>query len=97
MGIRHVVLFSFAEQANAKEVAEIMTSLNELPKLISEIRTWAIYEDQGGREHSFTHALIATFDDMAAVEHYLTHSDHVRVVERALPLMTRLAEHDHYL
>ena len=97
MGIRHVVLFSFTEQTSRNEVDEIITSLNELPKLIPEIKTWAIHEDEGDREHSFTYALVATFDDMAAVERYLTHPDHVRVVERALPLMTRLAEHDHYL
>lgn len=96
MEIRHIVLFSFAEETSRNEVDDVIASLNELPSLIPEIKTWAIYEDEGGREHSFTHTLVATFDDMAAVEHYLAHPDHVKVVERALPLMTRIAEHDHF-
>ncbi len=95
MGVRHVVLFSFDTQADNSMVNEIISQLNQLPKLISEIKSWSIHKDQGNREQSFTYALIATFDDMLAVERYLNHPAHVHVVNQALPIMQRLAEHDH--
>jgi hypothetical protein len=95
MGVRHVVLFSFDPQADDNMVDGIISQLNQLPKLIPEIKSWSIHKDQGNREQSFTYALIATFNDMAAVERYLNHPAHVQVVNQALPVMRRLAEHDH--
>ena len=32
---------------------------------------------------------------MAAMERYLAHPAHVKAVERAMPILTKLAEHDH--
>ncbi len=95
MGVRHVVLFSFDTQADDGTVKGIISQLNQLPELIPEIKSWSIHKDVGNREQSFTYALIATFDDMTAVERYLNHPEHVRVVNQALPIMHRLAEHDH--
>lgn len=93
--IRHVVLFNYAADVTESQVQNIIDELNRLPSLISEIRDWQIAEDQGQRSGSFRFALIAHFEDMAAVERYLNHPEHVRVIEKAGPLLSDLAEHDH--
>lgn len=95
MAIRHIVLFDFHSDADKADVQEAIDQLNKLPKQISEIRAWDIRPDLGHREDSHRYALVADFDSMDAVNRYLEHPIHVRAVERASPLITRLAEHDH--
>lgn len=95
MAIRHIVLFDFRHDADETDVHEIISRLNKLPEQISEIRAWEVRPDLGRREHSHRYALVADFDSMEAVNRYLEHPLHVRAVEQASPLITRLAEHDH--
>lgn len=95
MAVRHIVLFDFNREADEASVQEAIERLNRLPEQISEIRAWEIKPDLGFREHSHRYALIADFDSMDAVNRYLEHPVHVRVVARASSLITRLAEHDH--
>ena len=95
MAIRHVVLFDFIPGADEAAVRQIIDQLNDLPGVIDEIRQWSIREDLGKRDHSSRFALIADFDTMDAMNGYLTHPAHVRVVEQAIPLISGLAEHDH--
>lgn len=95
MAIRHVVLFNFKPGTDEVSLRQIIDQLNELPCLIDEIREWSIREDVGQRPHSSRFALIADFDTLDAMNRYLTHPAHVRVVEKALPLIGDLAEHDH--
>lgn len=95
MTIRHVVLFDYAETASEDEIGQVIAGLNALTGQIDEIRDWALTEDLGKREGSFRFCLIAHFDDMAAMERYLNHPAHVAAVEKALPILSKLAEHDH--
>ncbi len=95
MPIRHVVLFSFKPDADEAAIGRIIAQLNELPAVIDEIRGWSIREDLGKRDYSSRFALIADFDTMDAMNRYLVHPAHVRVVEQAIPLISALAEHDH--
>ena len=95
MAIRHVVLFSFKPGTDETVIRQIIGELNELPGVIDGIREWSIREDRGKREYSMRFALIAGFDTMDAMDRYLSHPAHVRVVEKALPLIHDLAEHDH--
>ncbi len=95
MAIRHVVLFGFKPAADPNVIRQLIDELNALPTVIAEIRDWAIKEDVGERDYSTQFALIATFDSMEAVAKYLAHPAHVRVVDKALPLVDHLLEHDH--
>lgn len=95
MTVNHTVLFGFNDDVDETRVQQAIAELNRLPELIPEVRTWEIAEDAGKRETSLRFALLATFDDMAAVERYLKHPEHVKVVARALPLLDQLAEHDY--
>lgn len=94
MPVRHIVLFSFNDGVDETEVRQIIAGLNRLPELIPEVRSWKITEDSGKRGASLRFALLATFDDLPAVERYLEHPEHERVVARARPLLNQLAEHD---
>jgi len=94
MTIKHVVLFDYAG-APEDEVQAVIAGLNALPGQIAEIRDWSLVEDLGKRPGSFRYCLIAHFEDMAAMERYLAHPAHVKAVERAMPILTKLAEHDH--
>lgn len=95
MPIRHVVLFNAKPDADEAAIQQVIGQLNALPGRIDEIRQWSIRDDLGRRETSRRFALIAEFDSMDAMNRYLSHPQHVSVVERALPLVCDLAEHDH--
>ena len=95
MAVRHVVLFDMSLEADDPKAHEIIGKLNALPLHIDEIKTWTIQTDLGERDASHRYALIADFDSMDAVNAYLEHPEHVRVVDEAAPFITRLAEHDH--
>ena len=93
--IRHVVLFDYDAAASEDEIAAVIAGLAALPGKIEEIRDWSLTEDLGKRPGSFRYCLIAHFDDMAAMERYLAHPEHEKAVARALPILAKLAEHDH--
>ena len=95
MTVKHVVLFDYAEGTPEAEIQAVVASLNALPGKIGEIRDWSLVEDLGKRPGSFRFCLIAHFDDMPAMERYLAHPEHMKAVERAMPILTKLAEHDH--
>jgi quinol monooxygenase YgiN len=97
MTVKHVVLFDYAETAPEAEIQAVIAGLNELPGKIDTIRDWSLVEDLGKRPGSFRFCLIAHFDDMAAMEAYLAHPAHVKAVERAMAILTKLAEHDHHI
>lgn len=97
MSVKHTVLFAFKDDADETKIQDAIASLNRLPELIEEIQTWELIEDEGKREGSFRFALLATFADMVAMEHYLVHPEHERAVAKAAPILSRVAEHDYVM
>ncbi|HWJ74147.1 MAG TPA: Dabb family protein [Kaistia sp.] len=95
MTIRHVVLFTYKPETPEPVIAEAIGLLNALPGQIGEIRDWAIIEDEGRRPGSYRFVLIATFDDLAAVDRYLDHPAHVAAVQFGAEHVAHFAEHDH--
>ena len=95
MPVDHVVLFDMKPGTDEALVATAIDGLNALPSKISWIRSWAIREDIGHRDGSYRFALLARFDDLAAVERYLADPAHVAAVQVAAPIVLRIAEHDH--
>lgn len=95
MTIRHVVLFTYKPETPEPVIAQAIGLLNALPAEISEIRSWAISEDEGKRPGSYRFVLIATFDDLAAVDRYIEHPAHVAAVAFGGPHILHFVEHDH--
>ena len=95
MPVDHLVLFDFKPDVAEAEIRAVIEGLNALPQRIPDIRSWAIREDIGRRDGSCRFALLARFDDLDAVERYLAHPAHVAAVSVGMPLMLRIAEHDH--
>ncbi|MFF4775229.1 Dabb family protein [Microtetraspora fusca] len=71
--IRHVVLFTWTEDATAEQKAEVAARLNTLPGIISQIRSYAVGADAGINPGNHEFAVVADFD---TVEDYLAYRDH---------------------
>lgn len=79
--LKHVVLFKFKATATPGQRQELIDALNALPPLISEIKSWQIVHclpARAGRAHHI--ALFSEFADAAAVDRYIAHPDHQKVV-----------------
>ena len=90
--ICHIVMFKlkdFAEGASKAENAEKMTKLlSELPALIPQIKKFAVGVDVLKSERSYDVALVGYYDNMADLDIYAKHPEHLRVVDFILKVRT---------
>lgn len=70
---RHVVLFTWAEEATDEQRAKVVAELSKLPEAISEIREYTLGADAGVNSGNHEFALVADFD---SVDDYLVYRDH---------------------
>lgn len=70
---RHVVLFTWAQEATEEQKAKIAEELRRLPGVISEIRAYTVGADAGVNPGNHQFAVVADFDD---VDDYLVYRDH---------------------
>lgn len=80
--IKHVVFFKFKPEVSSDERREALEALRSLPEKIDVIRDFEVGEDILGQPRSWDAVLITTYDDLAALEEYQRHDDHVPVVRR---------------
>jgi hypothetical protein len=80
--IKHVVFFEFKPEASPEERRDALDELRSLPGKIDVIREFEVGEDILGQPRSWDAVLISTFDDLAALEKYQRHDDHLPVVRR---------------
>ena len=73
----------------------MIDALNALPGKIDWIRDWSLTEDLGRRPSSCRFCLIATFDDLEAMNRYLDDPAHQAAVALGVAFLSKLAEHDH--
>jgi hypothetical protein len=78
--IRHVVFFKFKPEAGASKRKSVLEELRALPGKIDVIRSFEVGEDILRIARSWDAVLIATYDDLQALETYTRHDDHVEVV-----------------
>lgn len=78
--IRHVVFFKFKPEASVAERRAVLDELRALPDKIDVIRSFEIGEDIMHSARAWDAVLIATYDDLEALETYTRHDDHVEVV-----------------
>jgi len=92
MTVRHVVCFTWAEDAAPEAVAATERALRALPDLITEVRALSVGPDLGLAPGTSDLALVADFDDAAAWQRYQDHPEHQRVVvEHVRPILASRA------
>lgn len=77
--ITHVVLFK-VDGPDGEGTGRILKGLRGLQDRIEVIREWDVGYDVVKSERSYDLALVATFDDLDALEEYRVHPAHQEVV-----------------
>ena len=77
--IRHVVFFKFKPEASAADRTKVLGQLRALRDKIDVIRSFEVGEDVLRSARSWDAVLIATYDDLQALDIYTRHDDHVEV------------------
>lgn len=93
--IRHIVFFKFKPEAGPSERASALDGLRALPDKIDVIRSYEVGEDILNLPRSWDAALIATYDDLAALDVYTRHDDHVAVVMKLRELCDAVGSVDY--
>ena len=70
---RHVVLFTWTEEATDEQKARVAAELAKLPGAIPEIRAYTLGPDAGVNPGNQEFAIVADFDD---VDDYVVYRDH---------------------
>ena len=78
--IRHIVFFKFKAEASLAARQSVLGELRKLPEQIGVIRSYEVGEDILRSTRAWDAALIATYDDLAALDIYTRHDAHVAVV-----------------
>ncbi|MEM1083927.1 MAG: Dabb family protein [Verrucomicrobiota bacterium] len=86
---RHVVLFSFKEDAAAEDVAKVEKAFAALPEKIDTITDfeWGTNVSPEGKAKGFTHCFLVTFKDKAGLEVYIPHEAHKAFVSLLKPVL----------
>jgi hypothetical protein len=71
--IRHIVLFTWTEDATVSQKAAVLAALRRLPGLIPQIRAYTVGPDAGINQGNHEFAVVADFD---GEDDYLTYRDH---------------------
>jgi hypothetical protein len=88
--LKHVVFFKFKHGTGEKDIVDLEKSLAELPPDIPEILSYEFGRDVVRSERSYDLALISTFKDLDAMQHYQKHPDHQIVLRKVNKLCERV-------
>ena len=82
--IKHIVTWQFADQAEgadkATNVALVARALRGLPAVVPGILEFEVITHQQGLENTSDLALYSVFTDVDALQGYIVHPDHQKVV-----------------
>ena len=88
--LKHVVFFKFKHGIGEEDIVDLEKSLAELPPDIPEILSYEFGRDVVRSERSYDLALISTFKDLDAMQHYQKHPDHQIVLRKVNKLCERV-------
>ena len=80
--LRHVVFFKFKDGVRQEEIADLESSLAQLPAAIPEILSYEFGRDVVRSERSYDLALVSTFRNLEALQGYQKHPDHQIVLTK---------------
>jgi hypothetical protein len=83
-GVVHIVLFRWTEAATPEAIENALEGLRGLKGQIDSILDLTCGANFTERGKGFTHGLVVRFADRAALETYLSHPAHQRVVQNAI-------------
>ena len=75
--IQHIMLWNYRDEVPEDERARLHAELVELPRKVPSLRSVRWGPVVGGRNQSFSHCFVMLFDDLAGLQLYATHADHL--------------------
>jgi BMFP domain-containing protein YqiC len=93
--IRHVVFFKFRPESNEGERKKTLNELRSLPDKIDVIREFEVGEDILRTTRAWDASLIATFDDLEALQTYQRHDDHLPIAMKLQSLCDEIGSVDY--
>ncbi|MGY1814814.1 Dabb family protein [Blastococcus sp. SYSU D00820] len=78
--LRHVVVFTWSDDADADIRATAVAALRRLPESVGGMTAFTVGDDLGLRAGNGHTALVADFPDEAAWRRYAEHPEHVRIL-----------------
>jgi hypothetical protein len=82
--IEHIVLIRWADQASQVAIDNVMTELRGLKGKIDAIVDLSCGANFSERGQGYTHGLVVRFADRAALNVYISHPEHQRVVQKLI-------------
>lgn len=93
---RHVVMFSFTEEAPEETKQAIRDGLAALPEIIPEIRAYRFGDDAGLNPGNFDFVVVGDFDNVEGFLTYRDHPAHAQLVKDLIaPAVSRRAAVQH--
>jgi len=94
--VEHIVLFRWTEGASREAIESAVAELRGLKGKIEEIVDLSCGANFSGSAKGYTHGLVGRFRDRAALDAYLAHPEHQRVVHsRVNPIRADLLIFDY--
>lgn len=86
--LRHVVVFTWSDDADAERRAATLAELRRLPETVGGMTSFAVGPDEGLREGNAHAALVADFPDADAWRRYAEDPVHLQVIaEYVTPIL----------
>ena len=79
--LTHIVIWKYRADVGDAEQRRHVEMLRALPPIISEIESFSVGFDVLRLARSYDTALVSTFRDLAALDAYTNHPEHLKVVE----------------
>jgi antibiotic biosynthesis monooxygenase (ABM) superfamily enzyme len=86
--VDHLVFFTVEPGAPEEEVEDLLSSLRALKEKVPGVVDLSVGENFSERSGGYTHGLFVRFEDREGLATYMTHSEHLAVVEKLDRLTT---------
>lgn len=95
--IRHILLIKFKETAEASKIEELRALFESMPAKVEGVEAveWGLNDSPEGLNKDYSHAVVMSFADDAARQHYLPHPEHEALKEVFIPLIDDIVVFDY--
>ena len=82
--VEHIVLIRWTDQSGQEAIDKVMAELRGLKGKIAAIADLSCGANFSERAKGYTHGLVVRFGDRAALNAYISHPEHQRVVQKLI-------------